>query len=718
MFARMSVRLWILWSLLAVIVLASCVTPDLSRQSGGPVPPFGSNTLSGRPTLSQPKVVVLEPLTLEQAQTCLSSGKAVYGVALQNSNVRVAPQTDACRIGRVPKGGLVQITGVLGAQELVAAAQTTVSAAVSPTAAIDAAPGPQIGYSEDIQPIFLRVCNSCHSAVVKTMGLQVTSFEGVMTGSITGTVVIPGDSANSKLWQMVGSGKMPLIGSLTDAEKQLVKDWIDAGAPERRPSVRPATTATTATTVDTGDSRLWLEIDKAGINPSPDQCAITAKVDQRVVNSELILPVSCGQPPQTASLAALRVKLGLAAAPAPAAAVAPAADASAAPASVAAAAAPAAAPALAAANASDVGLQTPALGLPAASDGDGWLTPRGGFCIQRRLPDNTRGITSLAFAPDGRLFIGFDSNIVGESDPMILFDAYHPSRAIAVMDSATDSGLAELLVESSRVTGLAWSNGMLFVSRAGEVGVIPDGGAYTPLAGGFAVTSRLFHANNGIVVAGGWVYVSAGGVIDGYSDGPIVGIGEAGAQQVVSGGNALAARIVRAPTDRLLSERSSAAFSTAARGVRNPYGITVDPSGRLWFTDNGATNLPEDISAGDEVNLLNPGAIGGSEDATPYYGFPLALNGSPPDWYTKPVVTLANTSAPTGITWAYGTIFYGQYGRNPGLYRLGRSADGRIVSERIMLAWPVLAVTTAPDGALWVGMGDGGLYRMTPGCGG
>jgi hypothetical protein len=34
------------------------------------------------------------------------------------------------------------------------------------------------------------------------------------------------------------------------------------------------------------------------------------------------------------------------------------------------------------------------------------------------------------------------------------------------------------------------------------------------------------------------------------------------------------------------------------------------------------------------------------------------------------------------------------------------------------MAWPVLALATAPDGALWVGMGDGGLYRVTPGCGG
>ena len=175
---------------------------------------------------------------------------------------------------------------------------------------------------------------------------------------------------------------------------------------------------------------------------------------------------------------------------------------------------------------------------------------------------------------------------------------------------------------------------------------------------------------------------------------------------------------MRAPLDALLSQRSINVFQTAARGLRNPYGLTADPAGRLWFTDNGATNVPDSVSAGDEVNLFNPSAVapGTPDDATPYYGFPLALNGNPPDWYTKPIVALPNSAAPTGITWAYGTIFYAQYGGNPGLYRLGRAGDGQIISERILQFWPLLAVTTAPDGAIWIGTGTGALYRLTPGC--
>ncbi|MGL4649468.1 MAG: hypothetical protein ACRC1H_08660, partial [Caldilineaceae bacterium] len=67
--------------------------------------------------------------------------------------------------------------------------------------------------------------------------------------------------------------------------------------------------------------------------------------------------------------------------------------------------------------------------------------------------------------------------------------------------------------------------------------------------------------------------------------------------------------------------------------------------------------------------------------------------------------------------WALGTIYFAQYGKNPGLYRVGVDGAGTLVAERLLLGWPILALATAPDGALWMGMGDGGLFRITSGCG-
>lgn len=821
---------------LVVLVLVSCtVTPPppppalppaltlpTPATNEGPAIPFRDPNVRGDVQLT------VEPFTdRTQLEACLALGQPVYGITLQNTNVRMAPTLNACRAGRIPRGTLVEITGMVtttnGLQiaavpvtatststasststvttvtdpmtatlaatgtavlSLTAgvtgfagitnvrsaaltaaltsgvtstltatAAPTTTLTAVTPpitptvTAALpgtipaaqpvsQAEPTPLeniLGYAEDIQPIFERTCIACHSGVVQQLNLQVTTYEGVMRGSLRGPVIVPGDAPNSVLWQMISTGKMPMIGQLTLSEKDAVRRWIEEGARQQRPvpiaanaTRAPAPAVAAATTAD-----LWLTVAEESIDPVPDSCAVPPANPQPVVSADLILPISCGLPPSEAQLQNLLRALALVPTPSAGVATAAASDGSDLTAAVpngesvpsngetlapdVEVVAPAAPPPRA--SAPQVGLQAAAFGLPAPSDSDGWLTPRGGFCLDQHLAQNDRGITALTFAPDGRLFLALDSRIDGQPDMNILYDAFHPSRSIAIYDPNTRYTPQEIMAESTRITGMAYANGALFISRAGEVGWLPDGGVYRPLAGGFAVNSQLFHANNGLVISGGYVYVSAGGVRDGYSDGPIEGIGEAGAQNVVSGGNRFAARLVRAPLDRLINEFSINVFETAARGLRNPYGVAVDPSGRIWFTDNGATNVPENVSAGDEVNVFDPGATppGTAEDATPYYGFPLALT-SPQSWYTGPVVDLLNTSAPTGLTWAYGTIFFGQYGRNPGLYRLGRTASGEVIAERVMLVWPLLATATAPDGALWIGTGGGGLYRMTPGC--
>ena len=628
--------------------------------------------------------------TIEEALVCLASSQPVYGMTVENSNVRPDAEAGACRVGRVPQGQLVQVSAIYE------------SDGDEPLITMDGGAGPNlegspIGYEDDIKPIVDRACTVCHSGIVQTMGLQVTEYEPLMAGSDNGPVIVPGKLDESLLWEMVSTRQMPMVGELSELDRETIRLWIEAGAPERR-SALP------------GVESLWLAIDAQTVDEVDNACDGGLEgADNLLVSAELILPMNCGSPPDPAAVEAMVAALE--SGKDPVAAANPASD----PGDSSAAAAPAK-PNVQGVSASSVGIQVPSLGLPAPTDDDGWMNMRGDFCVEQRLPDNDRSITAITFAPDGRMFLALDSSPAVDVDPLVLYDAFHPSRSIAVYDYANDTRLQEIFNESPRITGLDYANGALYVTRSGEVGYIPDGGEYEPLAGGFAVQSQLFHANNGIVVHNGYVYVSAGGIIDGYSDGPIVGIPESAAQHIASGGNPYSARIVRAPLDRLLSERSINVFETAATGVRNPYGIALDPAGRIWFTDNGATNLPDDVVAGDEVNMLNPSSITGSDDTAPYYGFPLALNGNEPDWYVNSVVDLVNASAPTGITWAYNTIFFGQYGKDPGLYRLGRNNDGKVVAERLMVSWPLLAVATAPDGAVWIGTGNGGLFRITPGC--
>jgi glucose/arabinose dehydrogenase/mono/diheme cytochrome c family protein len=691
------------------------------------------------------------PITdMSDAISCLIGGQPVYAVMQSNANVRIAPENNACETGRASAGTLVRVEGVYLKDHSTPLAsldrrqQFATEYTLPPTdSATTAQLADPVGYIEDIQPIFERTCASCHGGVAKIQDLQVTTYAGLMAGSSQGKVVVPGNPSASKLWQQVGSGAMPLVGELAPEQKRLVMAWIAAGAPERRLPLPK-------------DDALWLQIRSEDFSASTTTCEASEETAGFFIPASDVRIASCAAIPTTEQVASLQPVIRPAApvasqssgatagttqnAPPQTVAEASqnaeadpevvdgeaAADATDPPeTSVVASAAPGVAY-----SAGETRIQAGPLGLPAPSDADPWMIPRGGFCIEQRLQqrlDKNHGITSLAFAPDGRLFIALDSPSTGDIDPNILFDAFHPSRSIAVYNSVSDDEFYQtILSESSRVTGMVWHGGALYVSRAGEVGRIPDGGGYERLANGFAVNGRLFHANNGIAVADGWLYISAGGVRDGYSDGIIApGDGDLPAEtlavNIASGGNAFASRLVRARIDRLLTERHIGVFQTAARGLRNPYGIAADPFGRLWVTDNGATNVAEEYLAGDEVNLfdpraLSPEAAAGNESATPFYGFPMHLSGMSKDWWTPPVLPLLNTTAPTGITWAYGTVYFAQYGRNAGLYRMSTSG-GRTVAERVLLAWPIQSVTTAPDGAIWIGTGNGGLYRLVAGCG-
>jgi hypothetical protein len=715
-----------------LFVVAGCATQD-------PFAPLPTPTPTGEVFLGPPPPLAPEGvgtglgeprslIDILDVVSCLADGQPAYALLQNNANVLTSPAEDSCQIGRAASGALVRIEGVYRDGE------TTPWVTLDRRQRLDGLTitGP-VGYVEDIQPIFEQVCASCHGGAVKTLDLQVTDYDALMKGSLRGTVVTPGDPEASKLWTQIESGAMPLIGELAPEQKRLVYEWVLAGAPEERP-----------TAPEPGD--LWLQISQSDFVAANNNCQVNGSEPHTFIRADLAHIASCAAAPtaeqiaqlrpsarpatQTASLQSDVSPVDVEAAPEAPDAVDVAAaeeeveattdEADTVEAVVEAAAVPA--PRLAAPGQARIGAAP--LGLSAPADSDPWMIGRGGFCVEQRLQqklEKTSGITSLAFAPDGRLFIGLDSPSTGDSDPNILFDAFHPSRSVVVYNTASaDEFYTPILQESSRVTGLVWYNGAVYLNRAGEVGRIVDGGTYERLASGFAVNGRLFHANNGIAVVNGWLYVSAGGVRDGYSDGIInPGDGDVSAEtqavNIAGGGNAFAARLVRAPIDRLVSERNIGVFQTAARGFRNPYGITADPSGRLWITDNGATNVGEEYFAGDEINLFDPAQAGSNEAETPFYGFPIALSGTWKDWWTAPVLPLINTSAPTGITWAYGTIFYAQYGRNPGLYRLA-SAGGQIIAERVLLGWPIQAVTTAPDGAIWIGTGNGGLYRLTPGC--
>ena len=86
----------------------------------------------------------------------------------------------------------------------------------------------QVDYNSQIQPIFDDRCVSCHGSMG---GLNLTSYENLMDGGLSGDEVIPYDHASSELWIRVNSGQMPPGNNdLTDVQVDLIAQWIDEGA--------------------------------------------------------------------------------------------------------------------------------------------------------------------------------------------------------------------------------------------------------------------------------------------------------------------------------------------------------------------------------------------------------------------------------------------------------------------------------------------------------
>jgi hypothetical protein len=70
----------------------------------------------------------------------------------------------------------------------------------------------------------------CHQGDSAPNGLDLSSYANIMKGSTEGVVVVPNDAANSLLVKIQSSQHFANFG---DEELTLIKQWIDAGAPEK-----------------------------------------------------------------------------------------------------------------------------------------------------------------------------------------------------------------------------------------------------------------------------------------------------------------------------------------------------------------------------------------------------------------------------------------------------------------------------------------------------
>ena len=91
--------------------------------------------------------------------------------------------------------------------------------------------GATISFVSDILPLLESRCINCHGGDRTEEGLILKTHAEIMVGSENGSVVMPGDAANSLLAELILTQKMPKRGpKLTPPQVQLVIDWINQGA--------------------------------------------------------------------------------------------------------------------------------------------------------------------------------------------------------------------------------------------------------------------------------------------------------------------------------------------------------------------------------------------------------------------------------------------------------------------------------------------------------
>jgi hypothetical protein len=90
-------------------------------------------------------------------------------------------------------------------------------------------PGAEL--AEAARSVLKGWCGACHrgTACVSTSGGFGQAFD--VDAMIECGHVVPGASAESRLWEKIELNAMPPTGRLNRAEKEAVRAWIDAGAP-------------------------------------------------------------------------------------------------------------------------------------------------------------------------------------------------------------------------------------------------------------------------------------------------------------------------------------------------------------------------------------------------------------------------------------------------------------------------------------------------------
>ena len=96
-------------------------------------------------------------------------------------------------------------------------------------------------FETSIAPLLSHHCLECHDSSTREGGLDLSRRNPAFRGGDSGQSLIPGNAAESQLWEVVNTDEMPADRiPLTPDEKRLLKKWIDDGAVWSIDQVDPA----------------------------------------------------------------------------------------------------------------------------------------------------------------------------------------------------------------------------------------------------------------------------------------------------------------------------------------------------------------------------------------------------------------------------------------------------------------------------------------------
>lgn len=94
----------------------------------------------------------------------------------------------------------------------------------------------KVTFDDHIKPIFREHCASCHNQNDKESDLALDTYRATLAGGSSGEVIAEGNSGGSRLFALVSHAEQPHMPPdqppIPEAQRDLLKRWIDQGMPE------------------------------------------------------------------------------------------------------------------------------------------------------------------------------------------------------------------------------------------------------------------------------------------------------------------------------------------------------------------------------------------------------------------------------------------------------------------------------------------------------